>query len=138
MRGGRHAAGGYTWTPPSLQGLCHIVGEKEKIADIHPAFRRTKRFGPDECAGWFLYKSASSKLVIHARFDQPGPTCLAINDRLPKQPLEEICGVVPTFGCSASYATSFDSCIGSYTFPEDSSAQAMRAFLLAMATAAML
>jgi len=24
-----------------------------------------------ECAGWLLYNSASSKLVIHARFDQP-------------------------------------------------------------------
>jgi hypothetical protein len=38
------------WTymdAPSLQGLLSLLAEQEKIADIHPALRRTKRLGPD-------------------------------------------------------------------------------------------
>jgi hypothetical protein len=38
---------GHTWTPPSLQGLSHASGRQEEVADIHPTFRRAKRFGPD-------------------------------------------------------------------------------------------
>ncbi|HEY6356164.1 MAG TPA: hypothetical protein VIY30_16900, partial [Burkholderiaceae bacterium] len=32
---------------PQFARLSHIAGEKEKVADIHPAFGRAKRFGPD-------------------------------------------------------------------------------------------
>src|SRR5688500_1289081 len=32
---------------PQFARLSHVVGEKEKIADIHPAFKRMWRFGPD-------------------------------------------------------------------------------------------
>jgi putative transposase len=32
---------------PQFARLSHVAGEQEKIADIHPAFRRSTRFGPD-------------------------------------------------------------------------------------------
>jgi hypothetical protein len=56
---------------PSLQGFLTFSGEQEKVADIHPAFRRVSASALMECAGWLLNKAASSKLVIPVRFDQP-------------------------------------------------------------------
>lgn len=56
---------------PSLQGFLSFSVEQEKVADIHPAFRRVSASALMECAGWLLNKSASSKLTVHVRFDQP-------------------------------------------------------------------
>ena len=32
---------------PQFARLSHAVGKQEEVADIHPTFRRAKRFGPD-------------------------------------------------------------------------------------------
>ena len=97
------------------------------------------RFGPDGMR-WL-----APLQVLRARGSlstpgstSPGPTCLAINDRLPKQP----CGRVFSLSCQQlSGMRSYAACgvyPGSYALPEDSNAQARRAFLLAIATAATL
>jgi hypothetical protein len=89
---------------------------------------------------------AGSSISIRARSSSPvsgstspGPTCVAINDRLPKQPAEEIFCVAALLAAAESYyATGAWTCSGSNALPVDSRAHAKRAFLLAIATAAML
>ena len=136
----RHAAGGHTWTPPVCKAFLTSLAEQEKIADIHPAFRRMQRFGPDGMR-WLvpLQVCEARGSLSTPGSTSPGPTCLAINDRLPKQPVEErfavSCRKSPRF---ASYAAGLGTCIGSYALPVDSRVHARRAFLLAIATAATL
>src|SRR2546423_1071475 len=56
---------------PQFARPSHVKGNQERVADIHPTFSRGGASALMECAGWFLNNAASSKLVIHARFDQP-------------------------------------------------------------------
>ena len=37
---------GHTWTPPVCKASC-VFGKQDEVADIHPAFRSSERFGPD-------------------------------------------------------------------------------------------
>jgi hypothetical protein len=69
---------------PQFARLSSVGSKREEIADKHPTFRRAKRFGPDGMR-WLVPQQ-----VLRARSSlstpgstSPGPTCLAINDRLP-------------------------------------------------------
>jgi hypothetical protein len=118
---------------PSLQGLSFAAGEQEKIAVIHPAFsfRLDTASALMEYAGWLLYKFASSRLVVHVRFDQPRSDLSCHQRSIAQATCGRKCSP-PNYDIAAAM------CCGSYALREDNSAQASRAFLLAMATAATL
>jgi hypothetical protein len=56
---------------PSLQGSLSLAAVRKRLQTYIRPSDAPSASALMECAGWFLYNSASSKLVIHARFDQP-------------------------------------------------------------------
>ena len=52
--------------------LSHIAGEQEKVADIHPAFRRRKRFGPDGMR-WLAPQQRCELTARYPRQVRPAP-----------------------------------------------------------------
>ena len=56
---------------PSLQGYVTLLASRRRLQTyIRPSDARSAS-ALMECAGWLLNKTASSKLVISVRFDQP-------------------------------------------------------------------
>lgn len=129
---------GHTWTPPVCKALSLFWRAGEDCRHTSGLQTRERASALMECAGWLLYKSASSKLEVHVRFDQPR-SYLSCHQR---SIAKATCGgyFLPLADGRrlTRYVVTWRTCPLSYALPEDSSAQARRAFLLAMATAATL
>ena len=85
------------WTymdAPSLQGSLTLSASRRRLQTyIRPSIARSA-LALMECAGWLLNNSASSKLEVHARFDQPRSYLSCHQQSIAMQPVERISRVL--------------------------------------------
>ena len=85
------------WTymdAPSLQGSVTRLANRRRLQTyIRPSAARSAS-ALMECAGWLLNNSASSKLEVHARFDQPRSYLSCHQQSIAMQPVERISRVL--------------------------------------------